>query len=72
MPKTQYNPTPDEIKEMCLEIQKGWDEETRLNRLHYLCKRDRVSHWTPPVISISDYGAAIQEHSANAEHFDLW
>lgn len=47
----RYNPTEEEIRELCAEIQKGWDEETRRSRL--VDKRldpNYVFEWTVPEI----------------------
>ena len=67
-----YAPNPDEIRERCLEVQEGWSEQTRISRMTGLPKRDRIDFWTPPVVSTSEYGAAIQDAGGYGDTFDLW
>jgi hypothetical protein len=48
-------PTPEEIRERCLEIQSTWDEETRLSRIvDHRIHPDYVHTWTVPMIRIGD------------------
>lgn len=55
------DPTPEEIAERCLEIQKTWDEETRISRIADPSRRpDYVHHWTVPVVSIEELGGEAE------------
>ena len=49
MLNTGYTPTPEEIRERCLEIQAEWCERERRSRI----ADDRIAkvrHWKPPLI----------------------
>lgn len=49
------DPSPEEIRERCEEIRKGWSEEERINRIaDFREKPDYVEHWEVPKISKKD------------------
>ncbi len=49
------NPTPKEIRERCLEVQKTWDEETRLSRIaDHSMHPEYLQRWEVPMVRISD------------------
>lgn len=49
------NPTEDEIRERCQEIQANWDEQTRNQRLvDKRLRSDYVSEWEVPEILLRD------------------
>jgi len=50
-----YLPTKEEIEEACLEIQKTWDEHTRLKRRYGITQEEEDSvGWTPPVVNLNE------------------
>lgn len=60
-------PTPEEIRQTCLEIQAGWDEETRRQRstFHAGMARNRANlrelaadRYTVPEVRLCDLGVA--------------
>ena len=59
-----YDPLPDTIAERCLEIQAGWDEETRESRRVSMPKKDRTPYWTPPTINITEMNEIISENKS--------
>lgn len=64
------NPSPEEIRAACLEIQKTWDEETRISRIADPSRRpDYVHHWTVPVVSIKELG--VEAESALQDVTDI-
>ena len=56
-----YVPTLREIAEGCLEIQKTWDEDTRVSRIADPALRPSYTfHWEVPVIKLEDLGAEAE------------
>jgi hypothetical protein len=54
-------PTPEEIRERCLEIQATWDEDTRLSRIvDHRIHPDYVHVWEVPVIRIGDLDGDVE------------
>jgi len=43
MTRQKYNPTPDEIRAMCEEIRKGWDQRR-------LDQQERRREWVMPIL----------------------
>lgn len=44
-------PTPEEIRERCLEIQREWSPRERLKRAGY---RHDPTQWRPPVVHVGE------------------
>lgn len=44
------DPTPEEIRQMCEEIQAGWSEEEKARRRFGCLRSVQASHWEPPMI----------------------
>lgn len=62
-PGSKRDPTPEEIRQRCLEVQAGWSEQTRQNR-HWKKPQD----WAVPIIEFLADGVAMPEEP---ETFDL-
>jgi hypothetical protein len=58
----EYDPTPDEILERCLEVQQTWDENTRASRKTGIPQRQRPRGWAVPMISTNMFREAILEN----------
>lgn len=58
----EENPAPYEIEEMCLEIQKGWDETTRQMRRVYKANKDYIP-WGIPSYKVRNLTDVLGEHT---------
>jgi len=56
MPNRAIDPTPEEIRERCEEIQQGWTEEDFLRRRDIRCPRDYKGEWEVPVVKPPKFG----------------
>lgn len=51
------DPTPEQIRRRCAEVQKTWNRRTRLLRGGMVRKEaDRAWHWRVPQITLSELG----------------
>jgi hypothetical protein len=48
--QARFEPTPDEIRQACAEIQRSWSKKERFRRSGGV----ETGTWSPPVISCSD------------------
>ncbi len=58
----EYNPTVDEIEEMCKSFRDGWDEVTRHTRLVYKGNKDYIP-WAVPGYTVRNLNSVIEEHN---------
>ena len=55
-----YDPTPQDIRRACEEIQATWSPRERARRYRGPC----AARWTPPLIRLRDLVEAIEEERA--------
>ena len=50
-----YLPSPEEVRNMCDRIQKGWNTNEREKRSNY-----KQAHWSAPMVSAPDMGVNLE------------
>lgn len=68
MTEPEYIPTEEEIAAACEEIQKGWDEDTRLRRRYdTLENAEEFAKWMPPILNLRELDEIISAECGEEE-----